>query len=154
MSTSIIKTVVEEMVTPFLDSNGFELVDIEYVKEGGHFFLRVFVDKEGGIDIDECGRISEFLSEQLDDEHDPIKDAYFLEVSSPGAERPLKKPEDIVKAVGKHVYITTYEPINGFKEFEGLLESFDGELAAVKVGKKVHSIPYVKVAGARLAIVF
>lgn len=154
MSTSKIKTVVEEMVTPFLDSNGFELVDIEYVKEGGHFFLRVFVDKEGGIDIDECGRISEFLSEQLDDDNDPIKDAYFLEVSSPGAERPLKKPEDLVKAVGKHVYITTYEPINGLKEFEGLLESFDGELAAVNVGKKVHSIPYVKVAGARLAIVF
>ena len=153
LSISKIKTVVEEMVTPFLDSNGFELVDIEYVKEGSHFFLRVFVDKEGGIDIDECGRISEFLSEQLD-KNDPVTDAYFLEVSSPGAERPLKKPEDVHKAVGKHVYITTYEPIDGSKEFEGQLIAFDGEQVSVQVGKKEHVIPYAKVAGARLAIVF
>lgn len=153
MSTSKIKTVVEEMVTPFLNSNGFELVDIEYVKEGSNYFLRVFVDKEGGIDIDECGKISEFLSEELD-KNDPVSDAYFLEVSSPGAERPLKKPEDVRKAIGKHVYITTYEPIDGSKEFEGQLTAFDGEQATVKVGKREHVIPYAKVAGARLAIVF
>ena len=77
-------------------NNGFELVDVEYVKEGSNWFLRVYVDKEGGIDIDDCGRISEFLSEKLD-ENDPITDAYFLEVSSPGAERPLKKPDDYLK---------------------------------------------------------
>ncbi|WP_337103021.1 ribosome maturation factor RimP [Paenibacillus sp. YIM B09110] len=153
MSTSKIKTVVEEMISPFLDSLGFELVDIEYVKEGSNWFLRIFVDKEGGIDIDDCGRISEHVSEQLD-KNDPITDAYFLEVSSPGAERPLKKPEDVRKAVGKHVYITTYEPISGAKEFEGLLLSFDGDNAVVAVGKKEHSIPYSKVASARLAIVF
>ncbi|MFF2482610.1 ribosome maturation factor RimP [Paenibacillus sp. NPDC058071] len=153
MSKSKIKTAVEEMVTPFLESNGFELVDIDYVKEGSHYFLRVFVDKEGGIDIDECGRISEFLSEQLD-KNDPVTDAYFLEVSSPGAERPLKKPEDVHKAVGKHVYITTYEPVDGLKEFEGELLSFDGEQAVIKIGKKEHAVPYAKVASARLAIVF
>ena len=153
LSTSRIKTVVEEMVTPFLSDNGFELVDIEYVKEGSNWFLRVFVDKEGGIDIDECGRISEFLSEKLD-ENDPVSDAYFLEVSSPGAERPLKKPEDLVKAVGKHVFITTYEQVDGLKEFEGPLLSFDGEQVSVQAGRKTHLIPYVKVASARLAIVF
>lgn len=153
MSTSKIKTVVEAMVTPYLNSNGFELVDIEYVKEGSNYFLRVFVDKEGGIDIDECGKISEFLSEELD-KNDPVSDAYFLEVSSPGAERPLKKPEDVRKAVGKHVYITTYEPIDGSKEFEGQLTAFDGEQATVTIGKKEHVIPYAKVASARLAIVF
>lgn len=153
MSTSKIKTVVEEMVQPYLNSNGFELVDIEYVKEGSNYFLRIFVDKEGGIDIDDCGRISEFVSEQLD-KNDPITDAYFLEVSSPGAERPLKKQEDVKKAVGKHVFITTYEPIGGAKEFEGLLLSFDGENVVVQAGKKEHTIPYEKVASARLAIVF
>ncbi|CAM3937337.1 ribosome maturation factor RimP [Paenibacillus alkaliterrae] len=153
MSTPKIKTAVEEMVGPYLNSNGFELVDIEYVKEGSHFFLRIFVDKEGGIDIDDCGRISEFVSEQLD-KNDPITDAYFLEVSSPGAERPLKKQEDVTKAIGKHVYITTYEPISGAKEFEGLLLSFDGEDVIIRVGKKDHTIPYTKVASARLAIVF
>jgi ribosome maturation factor RimP len=153
LSTSKIKTAVEEMVLPYLGSNGFELVDIEYVKEGSHYFLRIFVDKEGGIDIDDCGRISEFVSEQLD-KNDPVSDAYFLEVSSPGAERPLKKQEDVKKAIGKHVFITTYEPIGGAKEFEGLLLAFDGDNAVVRTGKKEHTIPYAKVASARLAIVF
>ncbi|MFC4103527.1 ribosome maturation factor RimP [Paenibacillus xanthanilyticus] len=153
MSTSKIKSVVEEMVRPFLDEHGFELVDIEYVKEGSNFFLRVFVDKEGNIDIDECGRISEYLSEKLD-QNDPIPDAYFLEVSSPGAERPLKKPEDVRKAVGKHVFVTTYEPIDGSKEFEGKLLAFEGDELIVEVGKKKHALPYAKVASARLAIVF
>lgn len=153
MSTSKIKSVVEEMVRPFLDENGFELVDIEYVKEGSNYFLRVFVDKEGNIDIDECGRISEYLSEKLD-QNDPIPDAYFLEVSSPGAERPLKKPEDVRKAVGKHVFVTTYEPIDGSKEFEGKLLAFEGDELVVEIGKKKHALPYAKVASARLAIVF
>lgn len=153
MSTSKIKTAVEDLVQPYLSSNGFELVDIEYVKEGGNFFLRIFVDKEGGIDIDDCGRISEYVSEQLD-KNDPITDAYFLEVSSPGAERPLKKQEDVRKAIGKNVFLTTYEPISGAKEFEGLLLAFDGENAVVRTGKKEYTIPYTKVASARLAIVF
>lgn len=153
MSTSKIKAAAQEMVLPFLSTNGFELVDIEYVKEGNNYFLRIFVDKEGGIDIDDCGRISEYMSEQLD-KNDPVTDAYFLEVSSPGAERPLKKQEDVQKAIGKHVYITTYEPISGAKEFEGLLLSFDGETAVVRTTKKEYEIPYEKVASARLAIVF
>lgn len=153
MSTSKIKSVVEELLQPFLSDNGFELVDIEYVKEGSNWFLRIFVDKDGGIDIDDCGRISEYASEQLD-KHDPISGAYFLEVSSPGAERPLKKADDVRKAVGKHVYITTYEPLGGSKEFEGQLMSFDGEIAVVRVGKKDYELPYAKVASARLAIVF
>ncbi|PWW06436.1 ribosome maturation factor RimP [Paenibacillus cellulosilyticus] len=153
MSNSKIKQIVEDMVKPFIDENGFELVDVEYVKEGSNYFLRVFVDKEGGIDIDECGRVSEYLSERLD-EKDPITEAYFLEVSSPGAERPLKKPEDVHKAVGKHIYVTTYEPIKGHKEFEGLLQSFDGELVKMRVGQSNVEIPYAKVASARLAIVF
>lgn len=153
MSAPKIKSVVEEMVQPFLDENGFELVDVEYVKEGSSWFLRVFVDKEGGIDIEDCGRISEYLSAKLD-EQDPIPDAYFLEVSSPGAERPLKKAEDVRKAVGKNVFVTTYEPIGGAKEFEGELLSFDGEQLVVDTGKAPVAIPYAKVASARLAILF
>lgn len=153
MSKANIRTVVEELIQSFLDENGFELVDVEYVKEGGNWFLRVFVDKEGGIDIDDCGRISEVLSVKLD-ENDPIKEAYFLEVSSPGAERPLKKSDDVHKAVGKYVVVTTYEPINKLKEFEGTLLSFDGETVVVGIGKKQHEIPYAKVASARLAIIF
>ncbi|WP_178021856.1 ribosome maturation factor RimP [uncultured Paenibacillus sp.] len=153
MSTPKIKATVEQMVTPYLEENGFELVDVEYVKEGSNWFLRVFVDKDGGIDIDDCGRISEYLSEKLD-ENDPIPSAYFLEVSSPGAERPLKKAEDVTKAVGKDVFVTTYEPVDGLKEFEGRLLSFNGGEMVVEAGKKRHAIPYSKVASARLAIIF
>ncbi|BFH68037.1 MAG: ribosome maturation factor RimP [Paenibacillus dendritiformis] len=153
MSSPNIKSVVESMITPYLEENGFELVDIEYVKEGSSWYLRIFVDKEGGIDIEDCGRISEYVSQKLD-EADPIEDAYFLEVSSPGAERPLKKPQDVAKSVGKHVFVTTYEPIGGLKEFEGELVSFDGETMVVQVGGKDRAIPYNKVASARLAIVF
>ncbi|WP_310550360.1 ribosome maturation factor RimP [Paenibacillus glufosinatiresistens] len=153
MSTPKIKGTVEEMLKPYLDDNGFELVDVEYVKEGSNYFLRVFVDKEGGIDIDDCGVISEYLSAKLD-ENDPIEGAYFLEVSSPGAERPLKKADDVRKAVGKDVFVTTYEPIGGLKEFEGRLLSFENEELLISAGKKQHTVPYAKVASARLAIIF
>lgn len=153
MSTPKIKAAVEQMVMPYLEENGFELVDIEYVKEGSNWFLRVFVDKDGGIDIDDCGRISEYLSEKLD-ENDPIPSAYFLEVSSPGAERPLKKADDIIKAVGKDVFVTTYEPVNGLKEFEGRLLSFENDELVIEIGKQKHAVSYSKVASARLAIIF
>jgi ribosome maturation factor RimP len=153
LSTSAIKTAIEAIMVPYLEENGFELVDIEYVKEGNNWFLRIFCDKEGGIDIDECVRISEYASEQLDI-HEPISGAYFLEVSSPGAERPLKKPEDVQKAIGKNVLVTTYEPIDKMKEFEGRLLTFDGETLTVLVGNHEHTLPYAKVASARLAIIF
>ncbi|GLB59309.1 ribosome maturation factor RimP [Cytobacillus sp. NCCP-133] len=148
---------VEELVTPIVDELHLELVDIEYVKEGKDWFLRVFIDKETGVDIEECGIVSERLSEKLD-AADPIPYNYFLEVSSPGAERPLKKDQDFVKAVGKNVFIKTYEPINGEKTFEGVLTQFDGEIVTVEVKvktrKKNVEIPYEKVANARLAVVF
>ncbi|PQP80647.1 ribosome maturation factor RimP [Paenibacillus sp. PCH8] len=153
MSTTNIKSTVEEMIQPYLNEQGFELVDIEYVKEGSNWFLRVYVDKEDGIDIDDCVLISEKLSAKLD-ENDPIPTIYFLEVSSPGAERPLKKPEDVTKAVGKNVFVTTYEQVDGLKEFEGKLLSFDDGELVIEAGKKKHAISYDKVAGARLAILF
>ena len=148
---------VGQLVTPILDELNLELVDIEYVKEGRDWFLRVFIDKETGVDIEECGLVSEKLSEKLD-EVDPIPYNYFLEVSSPGAERPLKNAKDFEKAVGKNVYIKTYEPIDGDKTFEGILTHFDGETVTVeikiKTRKKSIEIPYEKVANARLAVVF
>ncbi|CAM3422590.1 ribosome maturation factor RimP [Cytobacillus oceanisediminis] len=148
---------VEELVTPIVDELNLELVDIEYVKEGKDWFLRVFIDKETGVDIEECGLVSEKLSEKLD-AADPIPYNYFLEVSSPGAERPLKKDKDFVKAVGKNVFIKTYEPIDGEKTFEGVLTQFDGETVTVEVKiktrKKSVEIPYEKVANARLAVIF
>lgn len=143
---------VKALAEPFMTEHGFELVDVEFVREGGNRYLRIVADKPGGIDIEDCSRISEYMSARLD-EADPIPDAYFLEVTSPGAERPLKKPADFEKAVGKHVFVTTYEPVDGLKEFEGELVSYDGEQLVVRIGKKNHAIPAGKVASARLAVV-
>lgn len=154
---SQVKATVEKLVLPIVEQEHIELVDVDFVKEGANWFLRVYIDKDGGVDIDDCSKVSELLSAKLD-ESDPIPQAYFLEVSSPGAERPLKKPEDLHKAVGKHVHITTYEPINGDKVFEGKLLSFDGEDLTIeqakKQAKKQVVIPYNKMASARFAIAF
>ena len=149
--------VVEKIVEPIVNDLNLELVDIEYVKEGKSWFLRVFIDKDQGIDIEECGMVSEKLSEKLD-ELDPIPYNYFLEVSSPGAERPLKKQKDYEKAIGKNVHIKTYEPIDGEKTFEGVLTDYTGDTVTVEVKiktrKKTIEIPFEKVASARLAVTF
>ncbi|MGM0750466.1 MAG: ribosome maturation factor RimP [Bacillota bacterium] len=154
---SKITTLVEELVTPILDDMSLELIDMEYVKEGSNWFLRVFIDKDSGVDIEECGIVSERLSEKLD-EIDPIPHNYFLEVSSPGAERPLKKEKDFEKAIGKNVYVKTYEPLNGEKAFEGTLLSYTSDQLAlevtIKTRKKKVEIPTDKIAVARLAVTF
>lgn len=154
---SKVTEVTEALVLPILEEMDLELVDVEFVKEGKNWFLRVFIDSLNGVDIEECGRVSEKLSEQLD-EKDPVDYPYFLEVSSPGAERPLKKEEDLKKAIGKQVNIKTYEPIEGEKVFEGKLVNFDGETVTIEVKIKTRvktfEIPYVKVAKARLAVTF
>ncbi|RWR14154.1 ribosome maturation factor RimP [Siminovitchia fortis] len=154
---SKVTDMVEELAAPILEEMQLELVDIEYVKEGKNWFLRLFIDKENGVDIEECGLVSEKLGEKLD-ELDPIPHNYFLEVSSPGAERPLKKAEDFMKAVGKQVNVKTYEPIDGEKEFEGKLTEFNGEALKIDVNiktrTKTYEIPFEKVAKARLAVVF
>ncbi|WP_066364959.1 ribosome maturation factor RimP [Neobacillus fumarioli] len=154
---SKVTEVVSELAGPILQELGLELVDIEYVKEGKSWFLRVYIDKESGVDIEDCGLVSERLSEKLD-EVDPIPHSYFLEVSSPGAERPLKKAKDFEMAIGKNVLLKTYEPIDGEKIFEGVLSAFDGQTIGldvkVKGRKKNIEIPYEKVANARLAVTF
>lgn len=115
-----IEAAIEELVSPIVDDKGFEIVDIEYVKEAGAYYLRVFLDKEGGISLNDCEAVSRELSEILDVK-DPIKDNYFLEVSSPGLDRPLKKDKDFVRYQGRDVEIKLYKPLNGSKQFEGEL---------------------------------
>jgi ribosome maturation factor RimP len=155
LSSQVVKT-TEGLVRPILEDKNLELVDIEYVKEGKNWFLRVFIDKEGGVDISECGEVSEQLSEKLD-EVDPITEAYFLEVSSPGVERPIKTAEDFAKNVNKNVYVKLFEPINGEKAYEGILKSFSDGVATieykVKTRKQQVEIPFEKIAKARLAVV-
>ena len=115
-----IATEIEKLVLPITDANGLELVDVEYVKEGGEFFLRVYIYKEGGVSLNECELVTRALNPILD-EKDPIKDNYYLEVSSPGLDRPLKKDKDFVRYQGRDVEIKLYKPINGSKLHEGQL---------------------------------
>ena len=112
----------EELVTPIIEENHFELVDVEYVREGANWYLRVYADKEGGINIDDCVLISRALEEKLDAE-DFISDAYILEVSSPGLGRPLKKEKDYIRSMGKELEIRTYRAIDREKEFYGILKA-------------------------------
>ena len=114
----------EELLMPLVDAHGFELVDVEYVKEGGSWYLRAYIDKPGGIAVDDCEVISRALSDLLD-EHDFIEDSYILEVSSPGLGRPLKKEKDFVRSQGELVEVHTYRAIQHQKEFTGILNAWD-----------------------------
>ena len=114
----------EALVTPIVEKYGFELVDVEYVKEGGNFYLRAYVDKPGGITVDDCETVSREFSDKLD-EADFIDEAYIMEVSSPGLGRPLKKEKDFKRSMGEEVEIRTYRPINREKEFYGVLTAYD-----------------------------
>ena len=115
---------VEKFLIPIMEENNFELVDVEYVKEAGTWYLRAYIDKEGGFTVDDCEMVSRRLSDWLDKE-DFIDDSYILEVSSPGLGRPLKKEKDFVRSMGKLVEIRTYRPINKEKEFYGILSAYD-----------------------------
>jgi len=155
---SKVTSVIEELVTPIVEELNLELVDVEFLKEGRNWFLRVYIDTpEGGIDIEQCALVSERLSEILD-EKDPIEQNYYLEVSSPGAERPLKKESDFEKSVGKFIYVKTYEPIKDMKEFQGYLRSYTQEGLELEVRIKTRKITVFiendKIAKARLAIDF
>lgn len=156
--SSVVETVTE-MVTPILEEQNFELVEVEFVKEGKSWFLRVFIDKDGGIDIEECVYVSEKLSEKLDAiDPDPIPQAYFLEVSSPGAERPLKKETDYEKALGEYIHVSFCQPVDGEKQFEGFLQSFDADQLTLKIRIKTREKELIldrkNIAKARLAIQF
>ena len=114
----------EALVSPIVEKYGFELVDVEYVKEGGSFYLRAYIDKPGGITVDDCETVSREFSDKLD-EADFIEEAYIMEVSSPGLGRPLKKEKDFKRSIGKEVEIRTYRPIDREKEFYGVLKAYD-----------------------------
>lgn len=149
---------VEQLVSPIVNDLDLVLVDIEFEKEGRDWFLRVYIDtQKGDIDIDQCALVSERLSEELD-RTDPIPQNYFLEVSSPGAERPLKNEQDFQNALGQYVLIKTYAPIDGMKEFEGYLLAYGVDGAEVEMRIKTRKVTVLidkeKIAFARLAIDF
>ena len=121
----------EEILLPIMEKHGFELWDVEYVKEGSNWYLRAYIDKPGGIFVNDCEVVSRELSDILD-EKDFISDAYILEVSSPGLGRPLKKEKDFVRSIGQEVEIRTYRMVDKQKEFVGLLTAFDKETVTIE----------------------
>lgn len=121
----------EAMLLPIVEQHGFELVDVEYVKEGGVWYLRAYIDKPGGIAVDDCEVISRALSELLD-ENDYIEESYILEVSSPGLGRPLKKEKDFKRSLGEEVEIRTYRAIDKQKEFIGILKDYDKDTVTIE----------------------
>ncbi len=120
----------EELILPILEENGFELVDVEFVKEGSTWYLRSYIDKPGGISVDDCELVSRALEEKLDRE-DFISEAYILEVSSPGLGRPLKKDKDYVRNEGKEIEIRLYKSFEHEKEFRGVLKSWSKDQVTI-----------------------
>lgn len=125
------ETRTEELITPILDRMNFELVDVEYVKEGGTWYLRAYIDKEGGITVNDCEAVAREMNEILDRENF-VEDSYVFEVSSPGLGRPLKKEKDYIRSMGKEVEIRTYRAINREKEFYGILSAYDENTVTIK----------------------
>lgn len=125
------ETRTEELLTPILERMNFELVDVEYVKEGGTWYLRAYIDKEGGITVNDCEAVAREMNEILDRE-DFVEDSYVFEVSSPGLGRPLKKEKDYVRSMGKELEIRTYRAINREKEFYGVLTAYDAKTVTIR----------------------
>lgn len=122
----------EQFLLPLMEEYHFELVDVEYVKEAGTWYLRVYIDKEGGIAINDCEMVSRRLSDWLDRE-DFIEDSYVLEVSSPGLGRPLKKDKDFARSIGKEVDVRLYRLRDGSKDFTGILTQYDKESVTIEL---------------------
>lgn len=134
-------------------SLNYDLVDVEYVKEFGSYYLRVYIDKEGGITLDDCQNMSELLSERLDKE-DPIETAYYLEVSSPGLDRPLKTDKDLKRNLGKDIEISLYKPLDNRKKYEGKLMDFTEEKIIIEVNENLIEIPKDAISVIKLAFKF
>ena len=125
----------EELLQPLMEEYHFELVDVEYVKEGSSWYLRAYIDKDGGITVDDCEIVSRRMSELLD-KYDYVEDSYIFEVSSPGLGRPLKKEKDYVRSMGKELEIRTYRAINKEKEFYGILKAYDADTVNIETEEK------------------
>lgn len=149
---------IRVMIEPILQNNDVYLDDIEYVQDKGEWYLRIFVEKnEGYLDMDTCVAVSEAISQKMDEE-DPIQSEYYLEVSSPGIEKPLKTFDQVKASIGKYVYAKFYNPVAGLDEVEGYIKTIDKEMIEfeylVKNIKKKVKIDYNNIKFIRLAVKF
>ena len=153
MSRKDIEAKTEALLMPILDEFGFELWDVEYVKEGSEYYLRAYIDKEGGITIDDCVDVSRKLSDKLD-EDEFIDSEYILEVSSPGLGRTLKSDRDFSKSIGRDTDIKLYKPIDKVKEFEGILKAFDNDTLTFLIDGNERVFNKSEVASVKLHVEF
>ena len=147
------ETKTEELLLPIAEANGVSIYDVEYVKEGSDYYLRAYIDKPDGVNIQDCENVSRALSDELDRE-DFIPDAYILEVSSPGLGRALKKDKHLKSSIGEEVEIKLYKPIDNCKEFSGVLESFDADKVVIQEGGQPRSFRRTDIALIRLTLKF
>ena len=143
----------EALLAPIVEAQGFELVDVEYVKEAGNWYLRGYIDKPGGITVNDCEAVSRLFSDKLD-ENDFIEDSYIMEISSPGLDRPLKKEKDFKRSLGKLVEIRTYRPVDKQKEFCGVLKAYDNNSVTIDEEGTDRIFDKKDIALVRLAIEF
>lgn len=144
---------VEAFSRPVVEGMGLELWDVEYVREGADWFLRVYIDKDGGVDIDDCERVSRALDPILD-EKDPIPDSYHFEVCSAGLERVLKRPADFARFMGGAVLVKLYQPRNGMKEFPGVLAGYEAGNVTITTAGGDITFDKAEVALVRLRVEF
>ena len=142
---------VTELARPVVEEEGCSLWDVEYVREAGSWFLRIFIDKDGGVGIDDCERVSRRLDPILD-EADPIPDSYVFEVGSAGAERELKRPGDFEQFMGSEVEVRLYQPVNGCKVYVGVLAGYDNGRVTVTAGKNEVSFDKSQIALVKLHV--
>lgn len=142
---------VIELAKPVVEEAGCSLWDVEYVREAGSWYLRVYIDKEGGVGIDDCEKISRALDPILD-EADPIEDSYIFEVGSAGAERELKRPSDFEQFMGSEVAIRLYKPLNGSKTYIGILQSYDKGDIRIQYGDSSLTFAKADVAAVKLHV--
>ncbi|MBR4580360.1 MAG: ribosome maturation factor RimP [Lachnospiraceae bacterium] len=143
----------EELLKPIAEENGVEIYDVEFVKEAGEYYLRAYIDKEGGVNIGDCEAVSRKLSDELDKE-DFIEEGYILEVSSPGLGRTLKKDRHLEKSIGEEVEIKLYKPIDKVKEFTGILKSFDEKSITITENDEERTFERSGIAKIRLTFDF
>ena len=149
--TEAIEQRAEALLQPIVDAQHFELVDVEYVKEAGTWYLRAYIDKEGGITVDDCELVSRAWEAELDRE-DHVEDAYILEVSLPGLGRPLKKEKDFLRARGSAVEVRFYQAVDGEKEITGILQDANAEDVTIRVDEEEKTFPRKSIAQIRMAI--
>ena len=144
---------VWQFAEPLVKENGCSLWDVEYVREGGEWFLRLYIDKEGGVDIDDCENVSRAVDPVLD-EKDPIPESYRFEVCSAGLERQLKRPSDFERFMGEPILLKTYQPKNGTKEFPGVLTGYDNGAVTMDMNGTSLRFEKAEIALVRLRVEF